>query len=101
MWARVLPPLLTILFRFTTIKSIDKTIKRIPVTRRETPLVDEKGETKVTDEPTSSICCGVGMGVRVGVGVGVGVEVGLGVAEEMGKAASLALASGIFAVALS
>lgn len=85
MWARFLLPARTILFLFTTIRSIDKTMIKTPRTNRDTPLVEVNGETNAADEPVAMLTCsgeavGVGVGIAVGVGVGVGL-IGAGVAE--------------------
>lgn len=80
MWARDLPPDLTILFLLTTIRSIDKAIIKRPKIKSEIPFVDENGDTNVTEEPDAleRLSIGVGAGEVVGCGVGEIVGVGLG-----------------------
>ncbi|KKR54020.1 MAG: hypothetical protein UT88_C0004G0031 [Candidatus Woesebacteria bacterium GW2011_GWD2_40_19] len=101
MCAKVLPPTLTILLCFTTIKSIDKTIKRIPVTRSEIPLVEENGETKAIADSEVVTCGGAAVGIGTGVGIGVEASVGFGAIELLGSivaATPFALASEILPV---
>ena len=85
-------------------KSIDRIIMNIPVTKRDTPLVEVKGETKVTELPLSVIGGRkVGTGTIVGVEVGTGVDVGTGVivGDILGRLGEVSVTACAFALGMS
>ena len=87
MCAKVLPPILIILFLRTTIKSRQRTRRSTPIVAMEMLFVEEKGEIIIpllAATPGEVVACATGtiVGAGVGVAVGVGTTVALGAKVE-------------------